>query len=181
MPLYTSGRPHYIRQYNKAICTHLWKGSSSKFPPVVVTSRNKCHQWHVAVQERHLMFKKFSHISMECRCFSLHNDSNLSPYVVMGSFLNIDKKWKQILIIEWESLQILGFLPLPPLLGSIYTKRQHQCCDNSAMRLVIQLSLKNNGVIPEWGCNSFLSDTIVFNNSSITSVITESSQYWPWR
>ena len=34
----------------------------------------------------------------------------------------------------------------------------------------------NNGVTPEWACNPFLSDSIVFDENRIASVIVELSQ-----
>ena len=62
----------------------------------------------------------------------------------------------------------ITFLTPHPPLGSIYTKRQHKRCDNSAMTLVI---IENNKVTSEWGSNPFLSDTIDFTKNSIISVI----------
>ena len=50
----------------------------------------------------------------------------------------------------------------------------------AAMMLAILFSSKNNGVTPEWGCNSFSNDSIVFNENKITSSITELSQHWCW-
>ena len=38
-------------------------------------------------------------------------------------------------------------------------------------------TLENNGVTPEWGCNPFSSNSIVFNENSIASVIAEMSQH----
>ena len=52
-----------------------------------------------------------------------------------------------------------------------------QLCDDTSHTVLIE----NNGVAPEWGCYQFLSDSIVFNENSITSVITEFSQHWRWR
>ena len=37
--------------------------------------------------------------------------------------------------------------------------------------------IENNGVTPGWGCNPFSIDCIVFNESSIASVIAELSQH----
>ena len=55
-------------------------------------------------------------------------------------------------------------------LGPIYSKRQHQCCEHSAMMIVILFSLKSmemleNGLQPQSGV------TIVFNENRIASVI----------
>ena len=36
--------------------------------------------------------------------------------------------------------------------------------------------IENNGDPPEWGCNPFLSDPIVFNEKKISSMIAELSQ-----
>ena len=36
--------------------------------------------------------------------------------------------------------------------------------------------IENNGVTPEWTCNPFLSDSIVFDENRIASVIVELSQ-----
>ena len=42
-----------------------------------------------------------------------------------------------------------------------------QLCDDTSDTVVIE----NNGVTPEWGCNPFSCDSIIFNENSITSVI----------
>ena len=42
-----------------------------------------------------------------------------------------------------------------------------QLCDGISDTVLIE----NNGVTPEWGCNPFWMDCIVFNQSSIASVI----------
>ena len=44
-----------------------------------------------------------------------------------------------------------------------------ELCDNASDPVLIE----NNVVVPEWDCNSFSSDSIVFNENSIASVITE--------
>ena len=59
------------------------------------------------------------------------------------------------------------------ILGTIYTKYQRQCCDDANDTVLIE----NNGVAPEWSCNPFSSDSITFNESSITSIIAELSQH----
>ena len=51
-------------------------------------------------------------------------------------------------------------------LGSVYNKRQ--CCDNASNTVLIE----NNRVALDWGCNPFLSASIVFNENSNCSVIT---------
>ena len=66
-------------------------------------------------------------------------------------------------------------------LGPVYTKRQRQCWDNSAMTLAILLSLKTMESLQNWGCNPFSSASIVFNENRIASVITELLQHWRWR
>ena len=57
-------------------------------------------------------------------------------------------------------------------LGPIYTKRQRQRSDDTYDSVLIE----NNGVAPEWGCNPFSSDSTVFNENRIASVIAELSQ-----
>ena len=52
-------------------------------------------------------------------------------------------------------------------LGSVYTKRQRQCCDDACDSVLTE----NNGVAPEWSCNPFSSNSTVFNDNSMTSVI----------
>ena len=42
-----------------------------------------------------------------------------------------------------------------------------QFCNDTSDSVLI----KNNGVAPDWGCNPFSSDSIVFNENSIASVI----------
>ena len=58
-------------------------------------------------------------------------------------------------------------------LRPVYTKRQYQRCNNASYTVLIE----NNRVAPEWGCNPFLSDSIVFNEDIVASVITELSQH----
>ena len=47
-----------------------------------------------------------------------------------------------------------------------------QLCDYTSDIAVVE----NNGVTPEWDYNPFLNDSIVFIDSSITSIIPELSQ-----
>ena len=47
-----------------------------------------------------------------------------------------------------------------------------QLCKDASDTVLIE----NNGVTPEWGCNPFLSDSIVFNEISIPSVMAELPQ-----
>ena len=49
-----------------------------------------------------------------------------------------------------------------------------QLCDGACDAVLIE----NIGVAPEWGCNPFSSDSIVFNENSIASVIPELLQRW---
>ena len=44
-----------------------------------------------------------------------------------------------------------------------------QLCDDASDTVLVE----HNGVTLEWGCNPFLSDSIVFNDNSIASVIPE--------
>ena len=58
--------------------------------------------------------------------------------------------------------------------GPVYAKRQHQRKVNAAMNVEILMSLKpmeTNTVAPEWGCNPFWSNSIVFNEICIASII----------
>ena len=57
-------------------------------------------------------------------------------------------------------------------LRPVYTKRQHQHCDDTNDIVLIE----NNGVAPEWGWDQFLSNSIDFNENSIASIIAELSQ-----
>ena len=52
-------------------------------------------------------------------------------------------------------------------LGPVYTKRQCQCCDDTCDSVLIE----NSRVAPEWVCNPFSSDSTVFNENGIASVI----------
>ena len=71
----------------------------------------------------------------------------------------------RVLVEMWHALADLG---------SVCTKRQRQRCHNSVMSDDASNSvlIENNGVTPEWGCNPFSSDFIVFNDNRITRVIT---------
>ena len=44
-----------------------------------------------------------------------------------------------------------------------------QFCDDTRDSVLFE----NNEIAPEWGCNPFLSDSIVFNKNRIASIITE--------
>ena len=48
-----------------------------------------------------------------------------------------------------------------------------RCCDGAGDTSLIE----NNGVTPEWGYNTFWSDSIVFNERSLASIITELRLY----
>ena len=37
--------------------------------------------------------------------------------------------------------------------------------------------IENNGVAPDWGCNPFSSDSIIFNENSTTSVIAQAALF----
>ena len=52
-------------------------------------------------------------------------------------------------------------------LKAIYTKHQRQHCDDACDSALIE----NNRVAPEWVCNPFSSNSTVFNEDRITSVI----------
>ena len=87
-----------------------------------------------------------------------------------------------------ENLGILQFPPPSPSIlnptetpGSMPSRvRLHQTlasmllqlCDDACDSVLIE----NNGVAPEWGCNLFSSDSNVFNENRIASVLTELSQ-----
>ena len=49
-------------------------------------------------------------------------------------------------------------------LGPVYTKHQYEHCDDASDTAVVE----NNGVTPEWGCNPFSSNSIIFNENSIS-------------
>ena len=59
--------------------------------------------------------------------------------------------------------------------GPVYTKHQSQHWDNSAMTLAILFSLKTI-VVQKWVPTPFWSDSIVFNENRIASLIAELSQ-----
>ena len=48
-----------------------------------------------------------------------------------------------------------------------------QLCDDDSDSVLIE----NNGITPDSGCNPFSSDTVVFNEKRIASVITELLQH----
>ena len=48
-----------------------------------------------------------------------------------------------------------------------FTKRQYQRCDDACDSVLME----NNGVAPNWVCNPFSSDSIVFNENGITNFI----------
>ena len=52
---------------------------------------------------------------------------------------------------------------------NLYTERQRQRCNEASDTALIE----NNGVTPKWVATPFWSDSIVFNENSITSIIAE--------
>ena len=77
--------------------------------------------------------------------------------------------------------QVLGVLDVALVLkrstgdqlGPVYTKLQHQRCDDASDTVLPE----NNGVAPEWMATTFWSDSIVFNEDSIVSIIKALSQH----
>ena len=77
--------------------------------------------------------------------------------------------------------QVLGVLDVALVLkrstdnrlGPVYTKLPHQRCDDASDTVL----LENNGVAPEWMATTFWSDSIVFNEDSIVSIIKALSQH----
>ena len=53
------------------------------------------------------------------------------------------------------------------LLGPVYTVCQHQCCNDASDTALIE----DNEITAEWSGNPFSMDTVVFNESSIASVV----------
>ena len=64
-------------------------------------------------------------------------------------------------VIFPDSFTLKAYLPRT----SVSTLRQ--LCDDVSDTALIQ----NNGIAPDWGCNRFLSDSIVFNENRIASFI----------
>ena len=61
-------------------------------------------------------------------------------------------------------------------LGPIYTKRQCQRCNDAYDSILIEIS----GVVWRWVAIPFWSDSIVFIDNRIASVIAELLQRWRW-
>ena len=51
---------------------------------------------------------------------------------------------------------------------NLYTERQRQRCNEASDTALIE----NNGVTPKWVATPFWSDSIVFNENSIASIVT---------
>ena len=64
-------------------------------------------------------------------------------------------------------------------LGPVYTKHQRQRCNNSAMTSNT-IPIENNGFAWKWVATAIWSDSIVFSENGISSVVTEFSQHWRW-
>ena len=75
-----------------------------------------------------------------------------------------------------EPLQSINWYGHIPFRACLHQASSHWWDDASDTVLI-----ENNGVAPEWGCNPFSSNSIVFNENSITSLIAEFSQRWHWR
>ena len=56
------------------------------------------------------------------------------------------------------------------LLGPLYNDRQRQHSVNVVMMLGTSL-IENNGVAPEWGCNTFWSDSVVLNERNVAVAV----------
>ena len=86
----------------------------------------------------------------------------------------------------WNSQDILWHVHYRPV---HFIFRARACLHQVSASTLQQLSddtsdsvlIENNGVTTEWGCNPFSSDSIVFNQNRIGSVIVELSQRWCWR
>ena len=71
-----------------------------------------------------------------------------------------------VLVTASAAMSVLVLCMLTASLGPVYTKRQSQYCDNSAMTLMILLSLKRmeslkNGLLPHSGATPLFSMTAV--------------------
>ena len=53
------------------------------------------------------------------------------------------------------------------LLGLVYTVCQHQCCNDASDTALIE----DNEITAEWSGNPFSMDSVVFNESSIASIV----------
>ena len=58
------------------------------------------------------------------------------------------------------------------LKNGLHQSTLQQLCDDASYTVVIE----NNGVARKWVATSFLSNSIVFNENSVTSIIAELSQ-----
>ena len=61
--------------------------------------------------------------------------------------------------------------------GPVYTECQYQCCDNSAMTLVILFSLKTMELLQIGVATHFQVTPIIFNENSTTSVIAQAALF----
>ena len=73
--------------------------------------------------------------------------------------------------VGWGGLKICVLHKWDASWGSVYPKRHRQHCDNSAMTLVILFSLKTMEYLENGLQLQFSSDSIIFNENRIASVM----------
>ena len=90
------GKPHYIRQNNNVICTHLWKVCKFK-NSTPHNCRNSCHQWFVPVEQNWWENIYVSDCDWVLN-FTIKNKNPFNKSHTSHEF--IEKKWKCLFLIE---------------------------------------------------------------------------------
>ena len=84
-------------------------------------------------------------------------DTSVSPSTL--SLTTTGRAWSIVIVLTMRML-VHSYGPFTPI------------WDNDSDTVLIE----NNGVAPDWGYNPFLSNSIVFNEDGIASIIAELSQ-----
>ena len=96
----------------------------------------------------------------QCVCYTNYVGEDCSQFQQQGGFNFILFDWNIRTRLHRASVSML-----------------HQLCDDTSNTVLIE----NNGVASEWGGNPFWSDSIVFIESSMASVIAALLLHWRWR
>ena len=108
---------------------------------------------------------------VKVNCWNLHTRVVRYCTELSGlSDLLTRKRWKG------DQIRVCSHLTLRARLHQASKSMLWKLCDDTGDTALIE----NNGVASEWGCNPFSSDSIVFNENSIASVIAELLQHWCW-
>ena len=159
-----------------------WVGRSGKFHSCLCDLLHKLSHTHETLYKVLLLFYQYIH----CRyCHNFHTKSNgLGKYWCCASSslplvtgLLFQRTFFTQLSLLFSITIIVQFTQNVHVRARLYQTSGSmlwQLCNDISDSVLIE----NNGVTPEWGCNSFSSDSIVFIENII--VPSELSRHWYW-